>query len=92
MMNERTIPPCPQCGDSLQGIYRNVQAFGWVREYAYLTDEGLQMDGSEENLQYTHPKTVRCSACGKARPDIVWDEIVRRGLAVEGPDASDKPQ
>lgn len=62
------FPPCPECGDKLQGVYRNVRAYG-------ICEEQIFPDGEQrietDTLSFTNPKRIRCLSCFKIRKDLI---------------------
>ena len=75
-----SMPICPHCGSS-DSVYRNVRVSGYAGEFFDEIGYGGDIPNTDQ-LNYGHPKTLRCTACQKIRKDVItvdYNYLMLRG-------------
>jgi hypothetical protein len=72
------MKPCPHCGATDAGFFRNVRAFGWCEEQ--YDGDGVKDQLETSNLGFTNTKVIRCLSCLEIRRDVRLIGNVRVGV------------
>lgn len=71
------LPPCPHCGATKDGVYRNRHAFGWAQ--GFFGSDGQFLEMCIDRVGFADTQTLRCAKCDKVRRDVelVYPELVK---------------